>query len=222
MDPATRFGELINRPQPEAHLDLLVALVGASFDRRAGVDDVLRELDRLAQRCPATFEGIVDTLFGSGLLKGNGREYSDPRNSYLHEVLRRGLGLPITLSVIAIEIGRRLDVPIVGVGLPSHFVIGLDGSERFADPFNGGLLYDPPQLTAVWQQITGSPASLSPAMLTATPARSVVLRILNNLKQTFVHRDDHASLGVLAGLRGAFPELAHEHAEHARWMRHWN
>ena len=142
MDPAVRFGELINGPHDEFSLDLAAALIGASFDPTVDTDAVLADLDGLAARCAPSFDSIIGTLFGTGMLQGNGREYADPRNSYLHEVLGRGLGIPITLSVVAIEVGRRLGVTVVGIGLPGHFVVGDHHSRHFADPFNGGVQYD--------------------------------------------------------------------------------
>ena len=72
MDPAARFTSLINGPAAAAELGLLVALIGAAFDRRADVDAVIAELDDLAARCEPSFEGIMAGLFGSGLLRVTG------------------------------------------------------------------------------------------------------------------------------------------------------
>jgi hypothetical protein len=70
--------------------------------------------------------------------------------------------------------------------------------------------------------MTGVRDRLDPQLLEPALERSILLRMLNNLKNTFVAMDDPAPLRVLARLRGAFPELAHERAEYARWLRHWN
>jgi regulator of sirC expression with transglutaminase-like and TPR domain len=222
MDPAEHFASLINRPSDEVHLDLLAALVGASFDPLADVEAVRRELDELAGRYEPTFEAIMAGLFGSGLLRGNSHDYGDPRNSFLHDVLTRRLGLPITLSVVAIEVGRRANVPIAGVGLPGHFIVRDTDSGRFGDPFHGGRIYEHDEVGPAWQRITMSGAPLRPGMLLPTPPRSIVLRILNNLRNTMLQRNDEHGLGVLADLRGAFPELAGERPEHAHWKRIWN
>ncbi len=220
MDPAERFVELVNQPASRSHLDLMATLIGASFDPTADIESVLVELDQLAQECDPTFDSIIETLFASGRLRGNTFDYGDPRNSYLHRVVERGVGIPITLSVCAIEVGRRLGVPIDGVGLPGHFLVVCEGV--YADPFHGGGHYSPDELEPAWRRITGMTTALDRRLVQPTHTRSILLRMLNNLKNTMVAIDEPLQLQVLAKLREAFPELAGEHGEHARWLRHWN
>ena len=220
MDPAERFVELVNRPVPHTYLDLMAGLIGAAFDPPADLESVLIGLDRLADDCAPSFDSILSTLFGSGRLCGNIADYGDPRNSYLHRVIERGVGIPITLSVCAIEVGRRLGVPIQGVGLPGHFLVVCDG--EYADPFHGGVRYAPDELEPSWRRITGMTTSLDRRLVQPTHTRSILLRMLNNLKNTMVAIDEPVQLKVLAKLRAAFPELASEHGEYARWLRHWN
>ena len=223
MDPSTRrFTDLINGPESEQHLDVLCALVAADIDHSTDVDSIVVALDRLAPTCPASFEGIVDTLFSSGMFSGDGSDYHHPRNSLLHRVLARRTGMPITLSVVAIEVGRRLDVAIAGIGLPGHFVIRDEQSGTFADPFGGGVRYDEAGMINSWQQRMDSTMPFRASMLAPMRARDIVLRILNNLKQSLVTRQEPVLLARLAGLRAAFPELADERDEHRRWMRHFN
>ena len=164
----------------------------------------------------------MDGLFASGLLRGNPEEYGDPRNSYLHEVLRRRLGLPITLSIVAMEVGRRCGVMITGIGLPGHFVVGDGTNERFADPFHGGRIYDRQGINLAWRRITHAAAPLTPAMVLATPPRVIVARVLNNLRATLEQRDDEARLPILASLRGSMPELRDEVGARRRWFAGWN
>ncbi len=220
MDPAARFVHLVNRPAAEAHLDVMAALIGAAFDPDADVGAVVLGLDHLADGCAASFDSIIAALFVSGRLRGNRADYGDPANSYLHRVLATGVGIPITLGVCAIEVGRRLDVPIEGIGLPGHFLIRCDG--QFADPFHNGRRYSDDELEPAWQRITGITAPLDRRLVQPTHVRSILLRMLNNLKNTLVAMDEPGPLATLATLRGAFPELAGERKEHARWMRHWN
>lgn len=220
MDPAERFAEQVNRPASESHLDLMAALIGAAFEPSTDVEQVILGLDRLADQCAPTFDSILATLFESGRLRGNAIDYGDPANSYLHRVLSTGLGIPITLGICAMEVGRRLEVPIKGVGLPGHFLV-MCGSE-IADPFHRGRRYTAEELEPAWQRITGLRGTLDRRLIQPTHNRSVLLRMLNNLKSTLVAMDEPAPLSVLAKLRGAFPELADEGAEHARWLRHWN
>ncbi len=207
-------------------LDMVVALVGEAFDRRAGAADVIADLDELAGGIDPSFEGVMHGLFASGRLRGNREDYGDPRNSFLADVLARGVGLPITLSVVAIEVGRRLGVPVSGVGLPGHFMvgeyIGNESATRFADPFNGGRIYPAAEIGDAWHTITASAGRLRPAMLAPVSSRAIVIRILNNLRHTFQQRGDELRLATLAELRGAFVELAAEAPERARWLRRMN
>ena len=220
MDPAERFVELVNRPAAENHLDLLAGLIGASFEPAADVGDVIVGLDRLADECAPSFDSILASLFMSGRLRGNRADYGAPTNSYLHRVLANGQGIPITLGICAMEVGRRVGVPIAGIGLPGHFLIECGG--EYADPFHNGRRYTADELEPAWQRITGMKAPLDHRLLVPTHPRSILLRMLNNLKNTLVAMDEPTQLKVLAKLRGAFPELAQERAEHARWLRHWN
>jgi len=220
MESAERFVELVNGPTSHTNLDVMAALIGAAFDPVVDVDRVVLELDRLAEECTASFDSILETLFGSGRLRGNSADYGDPRNSYLHRVIERGLGIPITLSVCAIEVGRRVGVPIQGVGLPGHFLVVCEG--EYADPFHGGGRYASDDLEPAWRRITGMTTSLDRRLVQPTHTRSILLRMLNNLKNTMVALDEPRELRVLAKLRSAFPELAHERGEYDRWLRHWN
>ncbi|MDO8363260.1 MAG: transglutaminase-like domain-containing protein [Actinomycetota bacterium] len=198
----------------------MAALIGAAFEPGTDPGTVLVGLDHLAQQCEPTFESVLHTLFGSGRLRGNTVDYGNPRNSYMHQVLARGLGIPITLGICAIEVGRRVGVQVRGVGLPGHFLVTCN--DRIADPFHGGRIYEPDELEPAWQRITGIRTPLDRGLLQPTHTRSILLRVLNNLKNTLVAMDDPMPLQVLARLRGAFPELNSERAEHARWLRHWN
>jgi regulator of sirC expression with transglutaminase-like and TPR domain len=220
-DPLERFAAFVRADEFD-RLDLPVALIGATFDRRADIDAVLGELDQLGQRFEPSFEAIMDGLFGSGLLRGNADDYADPRNSYLHEVLGRRLGLPITLSIVAVEVGRRCGVRIDGIGLPGHFVVGDGSGERFADPFHGGRVYDRDGMNAAWRRITRAPTALAPAMLLPTPPRAIVVRVLNNLVATFEQRQDEAHLPIVARLRAAVPGIRDEVGARRRWLAGWN
>jgi regulator of sirC expression with transglutaminase-like and TPR domain len=219
MDPAEWFTSLVRQSDDAPDLDVFAGLIGASFEPGTDVAAVPKALDELAAPLEPTFESVM-SVFASGRLVGNSTDYSDPRNSYLHRVLERGLGIPITLSVCAIELGRRVGVPVRGIGLPGHFMVSCDG--RFADPFRAGVIIAADQLETTWQRNTGTGAPLDRRFLAPAAPRAIVLRMLNNLMQTFVAGNDTVALATLARLRGSFAELESERGEHARWMRHWN
>lgn len=221
MELADRFAAELRAEDGAQRLDVLAALIGATLTGSAGaVDEVLGALDELAAAAEPTFPGLLHTLFASGRLRGNSADYADPRNSYLHEVLRRGLGIPITLSVCAIEVGRRVGIVVDGVGLPGHFIIR--SGPVYADPFHAGRTFRAESVEGEWQRQVGQRRRLDPEMLAASTPRLIALRMLNNLRNTLVGGSDPLALAGLSRLRSAFPELAHEERDHSRWMRHWN
>ena len=222
MDPAVRFAEIVNGPAADRNLDLLCALMATVVDHSTDVASIVTGLDRLAEVCTPTFDGIVDSLFASGLLSGDSDDYHDYRNSLLNEVLIRRKGMPITLSVVAMEVGKRLGVPIRGIGLPGHFVIRDKASGIYADPFGGGVRYDEPGMVAAWKQRMGEGVRLRPDMLAAVTAHDILIRMLNNLRHSLIERDQSVLLARMVPLRAAFAELADERDEHRVWMRHFN
>ena len=220
MDPTDRFAELVAAPSEDVRLDEIATLIGCAFEPGVDPQAVFRWLDDEAGRCDGSFDSVLDMLFRSGRLVGNRAEYGDPRNSYLHRVVERALGIPITLSVCAMEVGRRTGLQISGIGLPGHFVIECGGV--FADPFHGGLMLGLDDLEAHWRKGIGGRLPLERRFLRPSTPRAVALRMLNNLRNGFVAADDAMALRVLARLRSAYPELRAERAEYRRWMRHWN
>jgi len=221
MDPAGRFAAMVSGPPGALELDRACALLAAAFTGRDRTEQVLASLDALADRCAeASLRGVLAAL--RGRLRGNDGDYYDPRNSFLDEVLERGLGLPITLGVVAIEVGRRVDAPIVGIGLPGHFVVREALHEVYGDPFHDGAVYDRDGIVAAWDRIVGPAQPFDPLHLAPVDHRTILVRMLNNLRALYVRNGDTKAMYALAVMRGAFAELAHESADHARWVRHWN
>jgi regulator of sirC expression with transglutaminase-like and TPR domain len=124
--------------------------------------------------------------------RGNTQEYYDPRNSYLNEVLDRRTGIPITLSVVAMAVGSRAGLEVVGVGLPGHFVAKAagDGEEALFDPFHGGRRLTPDECEQLVAQVTGQPFRAGAAALRAASPGHIVQRMLNNLKAVYVGAED--------------------------------
>lgn len=208
-------------PPTALELDRACALMSAAFTGTYRFDDVMRQLDQLAGLCAEpSMRGVLSVM--RGRLSGNVDDYYDPRNSYLDAVLERGLGLPITLSVIAIEIGRRLDVPLVGVGLPGHFMIRQPPHDVYGDPFHAGAVYDRSGIVASWHRIVSAEHPFDELHLRPVDTRSILIRMLNNLKALLVPRHEPRAMYALAVMRGAFAELAAEQADHARWVRALN
>src|SRR5262245_12992424 len=113
--PRERFADAVHRPDTEIRLDLAWALLTACAHPTVDPDSLLGELDDLAAACrQPTLDGLRHLLFVDQGFVGNQADYYDPANSYLDDVLDRHLGIPITLSVVTMEVGRRIGVPVVG------------------------------------------------------------------------------------------------------------
>ena len=216
MIPATFAVLMADGADPE--LDEVALTVAAAL--RGGVDimDGLTLLDVIAGDCPSpTPDGVARYLFGDLGFAGNREAYYDWRNSCLDHVLRTRAGIPITLSIAMIEVGRRIGVPLVGVGMPAHFLVGVAGEpDRYFDAFDGGRELDAAGARALFAGVTGSPAGWDERYLAPTPNRAIAVRVLNNLKAIFARGGDPVRLAIVMELRGAIPELAAAEADERR------
>jgi regulator of sirC expression with transglutaminase-like and TPR domain len=157
------------------HLDELAAASGA-----ARVGDPLKALHRLRE-----------FLFEEEGFTGNVDDYYDPRNSCLNDVLERRMGIPITLSVVLMEVGRRVGLNIVGVGLPGHFVVRAEvGSEPvLLDPFDGGALLTPERAADLVARAVGRRIPLTDAHFAPASKRQILSRMLMNLRGIYCRRE---------------------------------
>jgi len=159
------------------------------------IESYVSRVDELARLAEASISDVGDavqtiaalnhTLFDEAGLRGNREEYYDPRNSFLNDVLDRGLGIPITLALIYMEVGRRLGFPLFGVGMPGHFLLkhyDIDGRETLVDCFNGGELLSPQDCQRRLDEIYSGQMTLRPELLFAVSRRQILTRILSNLK----------------------------------------
>lgn len=221
MDPAVRFARLIGGPPTPWALDAACSLLSAGFTTRDRAEEVSARLDELAAACQEpTLRGVLGTMRPH--LSGNVEEYYDPRNSFIDVVLERGVGLPITLGVIAIEIGRRVGAPVVGIGPPRHFMVRDVATGEFGDPFHGGMVYDRGEFRAAWDRLMGVEHPFDELHLVPLSERAILIRMLTNLRALYVQRGDPRALWTLSIMRGSFVELVHEAPDHAQWMRFWN
>ncbi|HEU0129894.1 MAG TPA: transglutaminase-like domain-containing protein [Mycobacteriales bacterium] len=179
MTAATRaaFAETMRSDSPD--LGLACLLIGAEVFPDLDVPASLAALDALAAEAgehlgeePA--HGLRQALADHAGFRGYGDDYGDLRASLLHEVLRRRRGLPILLSVVYLEVARRLALPAAGIGLPGHFVVEVAG--QLVDPFYGGRLVSRPELAAR----LGSPLSDDDFEPWEVP--SIVSRVLANIR----------------------------------------
>ena len=154
---------------------------------------------------------LAEFLFETAGFHGNRADYRDPRNSYLNQVLERRLGLPITLSVIFLELARQTGLPAAGVGLPGHFIVSVAGEDGpiYLDPFQAGRPLTLAECTALAQGVTGPAAAFDPTWLNPTAPRDIVARMLNNLRGFYVSMEDWPmSIRVLECLRVLQPAIS--------------
>src|SRR5262245_14410616 len=112
---------------------------------------------------PAQVSGLCRYLFHEMGFRGNRKEYYDPRNSYLNQVLDRRTGIPISLSVVTMAVAARAGLCVVGIGLPGHFVVKAvgDGQEVLFDPFNQGRRLTLEQCERLVREATGEPVEIT-------------------------------------------------------------
>jgi regulator of sirC expression with transglutaminase-like and TPR domain len=192
VEATERFTELVGRVDDEIPLDEAALLI-AAHDHRLDVAAELGALDELAMTIapggsgPPDADVVAARLFRDLGYAGNTVDYGDPRNSYLDEVRVRRLGIPITLSVLMIEVGRRVGVHAEGVGMPGHFLVAGDPGV-FYDPFNAGARLDADGCRAQFAATHGN-AAFRPEFLAPVARTAILSRMLANLVHTFVQRD---------------------------------
>lgn len=222
------FGEIVS-DAGDVSLDEAFLTVSCAIGRRFDVVDYLVRLDELASEVPSpTLEGIARHLFaGERPFSGNMSAYYDPANSFLDAVIERRTGIPISLSVLMIEVARRLGVHLVGVGLPGHFLVGSSTQygkvpELFVDPFNGDVVFDLEGCERLYLRTTGQ-SNFDPRFAAAVHPIAILDRMLNNLKAIYMGSGDESSLRVVMALRSRLPGLgATERDEFLRLMAPFN
>jgi regulator of sirC expression with transglutaminase-like and TPR domain len=141
-------------------------------------------------------------LFDEIGFRGNEKNYYDPRNSCLNWVLDQRTGIPITLSVVYIEVARRLRRPVFGIGLPGHFVVQYDdgGFSTFLDPFNGGKLLNQEDCRKLSRSATGTDVGFDLRLLRPVGTRHILIRMLNNLRAAYFQREDFTRAATVLNL----------------------
>ena len=135
-----------------------------------------------------TVEKINTVLFDTYGFRGNTEDYYDPRNSFFNDVLDRRMGIPITLSTVYIEVSRRLNFPIAGVGMPGHFIVKYSDrrDEFFVDAYNRGEILTRDDCRARLSERYGDAVEFSDRLLARSTNRQILWRMLNNLKDIYL------------------------------------
>lgn len=202
-----RFARLVARPEPE--IDLAAGALIVAADGRPGLEPEpsLAALDALAERVrvrldrddeSTTLARVHDVLYVEAAFRApTAAEYHDARNSLLDAVLERRIGIPISLSIVELEIGWRLGLNLVGIGLPGHFIVGAPGGV-LVDPAGGGRRLTPDDCQALIRRSVGERVLFHSGMLRPVGRREILARVLRNLRGAHLAaRDWPAALGTV-------------------------
>lgn len=207
--PRERFAEIASLP--DERISLAEAALWIAAEEQPGLDPEpwLARLDEMGQRLRPRLEDLRDPLDRverlAGFLsdevglRGNEEDYYDPRNSYLNEVIDRGLGIPITLALIYIEVGRRAGIPLEGVGFPGHFLLRHSHHTQLViDPFDRGRLLTLDDCKEMLERLSNGTLPFDTRLLRPSTPRQILVRMLNNLRGVYLHRGEQLRvIGVL-------------------------
>jgi regulator of sirC expression with transglutaminase-like and TPR domain len=219
MDPVGRFATLVAGDDDAVALDeaaLLISVV--TKDGFVDVAGALAALDEIAAGAPEpTLDGVRTHLFRELGFGGNADDYYDPANSWLDDVIGRRVGIPITLAVVMMEVGRRLGVPLWGVSMPGHFLVRDQlAPDVFVDPFGRGQVLDRAGCVARFHAVQGPGSVFDDAFLDPVGTRAILTRMLANLETVASMRSDADLLRNVLSLRVVLPDAGLlEHRKYA-------
>ncbi len=190
--------------QPDECIDLARAALYIAQEEYPYLDpeEYLNALDTMAveleERLPQEryplrmIQSINQYLYDDLGFAGNKQDYYDPRNSFLNEVIDRRLGIPISLALVYVEVAKRIDFPMVGIGMPGHFLIrpNLPEIEIFVDVFNGGEVMFPQDCQEKLTQIYQHSVKLQPELLAPVTKKQFLVRMLTNLKYNYLNQQE--------------------------------
>ena len=211
MDVLQSFADLVSRPDGEIDLARAAAMIAMRDYPALDLDAVARDLDGHAAGIE-DFEGLRHRLFVELGYTGEDRVYYDADNSFLHRVLERRRGIPITLCVMTLEVGRRAGVPLEPIGMPGHFLLREPESGLYLDPFHGGEVLDRAGCETVFRAVTdaGDDVPFGDFLLPVVTAAGVLERMLANLAILYRMNADAPGLEWALRLRLALPEVTGE------------
>lgn len=225
------FESLVSRPSESVPLAEAALLIAAEEHPQLAVGEYLARIDALADEIREAVDNAEDARAAGRLVAtflhddrgfhGNSDDYYDPRNSFLNEVLDRQSGIPITLSILYMEVARRLGIAVEGVGLPGHFVVRLVECGAYVDPFTGRADLGEQDCADRVGSAHGHPVQLDRSMLAGQTNQQILTRVLRNLLEIYRTRGELSrALGALDRIVLLNPRsgsLLHERADlHAR------
>lgn len=199
-----RFASEVQKPEEDLNLALAALLVAQEEYPQLPVERYLSRLDLLAEETRDRLDGetapllilqeLLTTLYERHRFRGNREAYYDPRNSFLNDVLDRGLGIPLTLGIVLMEVGWRLDLPLEGVNFPGHFLVRFHGDavDLLLDPYDGGALRFQDQAQELLDRVYGGMVRVHDSFLKTARRQEMLIRLLTNLKSLYLNIRDQA------------------------------
>lgn len=229
------FAALVGSPIEDEKIDLAAAALAIARTEYPGLnpDVYLSRIDQLAERVRSrisepgepgqTIPALNAVLFEEEDFRGNEQDYYDVRNSFLNDVLDRRLGIPITLSLVYMEVARRVGFPLFGVGMPGHFLVkhyDVEGRQVIIDPYNRGRVLTPADCQRRLDQIYSGHRTLHTDMLMPVNRRQLLTRLLNNLKGIYVtSRNFRKALPIVDMILAIYPRSPEDVKQRAS-LRH--
>ena len=218
-----KFYDEINQPEEEINLAKAALYIAQTEYLELNPNPWLDTLDRMAQevrtrltaeRYPLrVIQTINQYLYTELGFRGNSKDYYNPCNSFLNDVLERRQGIPITLSLVYLEIAQRLDFPMVGIGMPGHFLIRPDFADAgiFVNAFNGGETLFEQDCEELLSRLYQQSVKLQPQYLEAVTKQQFLARMLTNLKFIYLNQKElDKALTMVEMILLVFPSAATE------------
>ena len=207
-DFRTLFAGQAALPDSEVDLPRAALYIAGEEYPNLDVDHYLDRLNEMAAGARsltannASGETLARTLnrylFDQEGFSGNAGDYYNPQNSFLNRVMETGIGIPITLSVLYLGLARRLGLACHGVGMPGHFLVKIQELDLYMDPFHGGQLLSAADCRRLAGNLFGPSLEWDERLLSPTPGKTILVRMLNNLRLIYSHHRDWSRLvGVL-------------------------
>lgn len=208
LDPHSireHFIRSVERPDPALDLARTALIVAAESDPDVDVDGVMHTLDTWAEQLRRRLDPDWNNLQKLARLRafvfeelgfqGERRDYYNPSNSLLHEVVRTRRGIPLTLSIVFMELGWRLGIPFEGVGFPGHFMVRLTGEpgDLLLDPFEHGCSVHEEDCRRILKEVSGGAMEFSAELTASVGKRDMIRRLLHNLKGAYLRAGDDAN-----------------------------
>ena len=201
-DPYKDFRQAVDRAETEIDLGRAALTIAASDYPNLDIDAYVTRIEELAAAAEERVGGEADAyrsiaalnhvLFQERGFHGNREHYFDPKNSFLNEVLDRKTGIPISLSVLYMEVAQRIGLPLHGVGFPGHFLVKYigDNQDIVVDPFNRGEILSENSLKNMLYRLYGGTIAFDPDLIESISKKQILRRMLNNLKIIYLGQDD--------------------------------